>query len=86
MTNEDRQFLAVWRQAPPAERQAMRELLFRWRNGAGPDIAAVDIWFRDKVAEIKARDKAKWLARSSSRREEIRRRLREDFGGKNAGG
>ena len=63
MTNEDRQFLAMWRRSPPAERQAMRELvMIRWRNGAGPDVAAAGAWFHNRVAEIKARDKARRLA------------------------
>ena len=82
MTNEDRQFLAMWRRAPPAEREAMRELMIRWRNGAGPDVAAADAWLRNKVAEIKARDKARRLACTRTALETVERLLIAD---KNAG-
>ena len=54
-----REFLALLMAAPAAEQTAMMQLLFLWKNGAGPDKAAVDVWFRNKVVEIKARDKAR---------------------------
>ena len=57
-----REFLALLMAAPAAERTAAMQLMIRWKNGAGPDEAAVDVWFRNKVAEIRARDKARRLA------------------------
>ncbi len=57
-----REFLARLMAAPNAERTAMMQLMIRWKNGAGPDEAAVDVWFQNRVAVIRARDKAKRLA------------------------
>ena len=57
-----REFLARLMAALAAERTAVMQLMIRWKNGAGPDKAAVDVWFRNKVAKIKARDKARRLA------------------------
>jgi hypothetical protein len=53
-----REFLARLMAAPAAERTAMMRLMIRWKNGAGPDKAAVKVWFYNKVAEIEARGKA----------------------------
>ena len=53
-----REFLALLMAVPAAERTAMMQLLFLRRNGAGPDVAAQEAWFHNRVAEIKARSKA----------------------------
>ena len=50
-----RKFLALLMAAPDAERTAVMQLLFLWKNGAGPDKAAADIWLHNKAAEIKVR-------------------------------
>ncbi len=49
----------------------MMELMFRWKNGAGPDEAAVGFWFRDKVAKIKARRRQDEVELREKRRERI---------------
>ena len=60
-----RKALALLMALPPAGYAAMMELMLQWENGAGPDKedkAACDVWLRNKVDEIKARDKAARLA------------------------
>ena len=47
-----REFLARLMAAPDAERTAVMQLLFLRRNGAGPDVAAQEAWFHNRVAEI----------------------------------
>ncbi len=36
LSDEDRQFLAMWCSLPPDYQQAMRELMERWGEGRGP--------------------------------------------------
>ncbi len=56
-----REFLARLMAAPAAERAAMMQLLILVKNGAGPDEAAQEAWFRDRVAKNRAREKARLL-------------------------
>ncbi len=59
LPEDERQLLTWFRRASPAQRQAMLELMFRWRNGAGPDVAAAAAWLHNRAAEIEAKGGAR---------------------------